>query len=149
MRLVRAQVIAGRRALPRSACASARASVPPTGALLASAEACRGALRTVSTAAPPQTENSPRAETQSSVAPALGTDLRPADMLALFNDPSFCAYRSTSHPTATLLGNDEVLASTALTHESWMHGLHGHNRRLAFMGMRALCLVTDRQAAAR
>ena len=70
-------------------------------------------------------------------------------MLALFNDPSFSAYRSTSHPTATLLGNDEVLASTALTHESWMHGLYGHNRRLAFMGMCTLCFATDRQAAAR
>ena len=69
---------------------------------------------------------------------ALGTQLQPSDMLSYLNSEDFCVYRSTSDPSQPLFGKEERLVSNALTHESWMHGLQGHNRRLSFIGRRAL-----------
>lgn len=75
--------------------------------------------------------------TRSAVGP-LGSDLKPADMLTFLNSNDFSSYRSISGNQNALLGDNESLAVTALTHESWMYGLQGHNRRLAFLGRRAL-----------
>lgn len=69
---------------------------------------------------------------------ALGSHLQPSDMLSYLNSGDFSAFRSSSDPSRPLFGDDEALASSALTHESWMHGMQGHNRRLAFLGRRAL-----------
>lgn len=69
---------------------------------------------------------------------ALGSQLQPSDMLSYLNSTDFCAYRSMSDPSQPLFGKEESLVSNALTHESWMHGLQGHNRRLSFIGRRAL-----------
>ncbi|KAI3628417.1 hypothetical protein CBS14141_000120 [Malassezia furfur] len=69
---------------------------------------------------------------------ALGSDLKPADMLAFLNSEQFSSYRSLSGDQHALLGDNAALAVTALTHESWMYGMQGHNRRLAFLGRRAL-----------
>mgnify|MGYP002712859285 CR=1 FL=1 len=65
---------------------------------------------------------------------ALGSDLKPADMLAFLNSEQFSSYRSLSGDQHALLGDNAALAVTALTHESWMYGMQGHNRRLAFLG---------------
>ncbi|WFD38030.1 uncharacterized protein MJAP1_000978 [Malassezia japonica] len=59
-------------------------------------------------------------------------------MLTFLNSNDFSTYRSISGNQNALLGDNESLAVTALTHESWMYGLQGHNRRLAFLGRRAL-----------
>lgn len=77
----------------------------------------------------------PSAHTQGS---EFGSHLQPSDILTFVNSPEFSTYRSVSSPSQGLLGNDEQLASLAFTHESWMHGMKGHNRRLAFMGRRAM-----------
>ncbi|KOS15592.1 putative mitochondrial ribosomal protein [Malassezia pachydermatis] len=68
----------------------------------------------------------------------LGSNLEPSDILAFLNSPEFSSYQSASDAHGALLGDDATLAATALTHESWMHGVQGHNRRLAFIGRRAL-----------
>lgn len=85
---------------------------------------------------------------QQSVQPssgALGSDLKPADMLSFLNSEQFSSYRSLSGDQHALLGDNAVLAVTALTHESWMYGMQGHNRRLAFLGTYA---YTHTQAGA-
>lgn len=79
----------------------------------------------------------PRQHETSSPAGPLGINLTPADILAHLNSAEFSSYRSSSEPSQRLMGMEETLATTALTHESWMHGLQGHNRRLAFLGTHA------------
>lgn len=69
---------------------------------------------------------------------AFNSHIQPSDMLSFVNSASFCSYQSKSNPSKALLGSEETLVSHALTHESWMHGMQGHNRRLAFIGRRAL-----------
>lgn len=81
----------------------------------------------------------------SSPAGPFGTNLTPADILSHLNSASFSSYRSSSEPSQGLLGSEEALATTALTHESWMHGLQGHNRRLAFLGTYRLTLTEGRR----
>ncbi|WFD30846.1 hypothetical protein MSPP1_001870 [Malassezia sp. CBS 17886] len=74
-------------------------------------------------------------------APALrppGGDVLPSEMLAHLNSLGFSPSNSQTQTPSALLGTNEVLAATALTHESWMYGMHGHNRRLAFLGRRVL-----------
>ena len=77
----------------------------------------------------------PRPATSSSPSPSdilarngpLGSTLSPNDILSFFAKEPF--------PAANLLGNDAELATRAMTHESYMLGREGHNRRLAFLGM--------------
>ncbi|SHO77112.1 Uncharacterized protein MSYG_1452 [Malassezia sympodialis ATCC 42132] len=80
----------------------------------------------------------PQFREASSPAGPLGINLTPTDILSHLNSAEFSSYRSSSEPSQRLLGAEETLATTALTHESWMHGLQGHNRRLAFLGRRVL-----------
>ncbi|WFD06393.1 hypothetical protein MVES1_001738 [Malassezia vespertilionis] len=68
----------------------------------------------------------------------LGGNVQPEEMLSFLNSANFSPYHSSSSADTALLGSDAKLAQTALTHESWMYGLEGHNRRLAFLGRRAL-----------
>lgn len=97
-------------------------------------------LRTSSASRSAQTEVRQPVDqhTTRSAAGPLGSDLKPADMLTFLNSNDFSTYRSISGNQNALLGDNESLAVTALTHESWMYGLQGHNRRLAFLGRRAL-----------
>lgn len=75
----------------------------------------------------------------------MGANLTPTDILAHLNSAEFSSYRSSSEPSKGLLGAEETLATTALTHESWMHGIQGHNRRLAFLGTYTLMLTKGRR----
>jgi len=87
----------------------------------------------------------PQFREASSPAGPLGINLTPTDILSHLNSAEFSSYRSSSEPSQRLLGAEETLATTALTHESWMHGLQGHNRRLAFLGTHTSELTTGRR----
>lgn len=125
------------RALPRAVVGgAAHVAAPPARTLATTRVATNAEQKPGAGHAPTDTM------TQHGAVPAFGSHLQPADMLAFLNDSSFSAFHSNKNPAATLLGGDATLAATALTHESWKHGLHGHNRRLAFLGRRALKTFT-------
>ncbi|WFC99265.1 hypothetical protein MYAM1_002009 [Malassezia yamatoensis] len=85
-------------------------------------------------------EVSPSRQTQAFPNSTSGTNtgVTPEDMLSFLNSNTFSTYQSNSSSPSTLFGKDVGLAVSALTHESWMYGAQGHNRRLAFLGRRAL-----------
>lgn len=82
-------------------------------------------------------EVSPSRQTQAFPNSTSGTNtgVTPEDMLSFLNSNTFSTYQSNSSSPSTLFGKDVGLAVSALTHESWMYGAQGHNRRLAFLGM--------------
>lgn len=93
-------------------------------------------LRTSAVAhdAAPETSTAVNTQAPRASSGPLGSELKPADMLSFLNSENFSSYRSISSNQNSLFDDNEGLAVTALTHESWMYGLQGHNRRLAFLG---------------
>lgn len=127
----------GRLALaPARVAGGARVSMVTRSSLLA-APSMRMPLRALNSQASCYAAASSHAMTNATPSSSgpLGSNLEPSDILAFLNSPEFSSYQSASDAHGALLGDDATLAATALTHESWMHGVQGHNRRLAFIGM--------------